>query len=346
MVFPLLVDDMRRKSRRPCARYERIAKREEPAAFVRNMSPWPSLKKRAAPPTPSTASDAGPGLRHTAILGSGLVALLVVGLGANAWMTRDVIQPGVSVGGVDVGGMSSAEARTCWRGEIGDRLGRPVQVRTAAGTVAVVPGSSGIAIDLDRALDEAYSTGRVEARLLPHLWSTQSTRRCSSPAPPSCPRQLAAPAGRAARRPPGREGRRLRARRRGVARCRRSTRPGAPRDRLAGSPASPTVDVPVQQLHPASPPRPRRPRWPAPSSCSPSPIPLRFKGKRVGRLTPKQLAPLLRAAPAGGAFALSIDPKGLAPLLKPAPRRSIAPRATPPSRPTASSRTSSPTGPA
>ena len=29
-----------------------------------------------------------PWLRHTAILGTGLVALLAVGLGANAWMTR------------------------------------------------------------------------------------------------------------------------------------------------------------------------------------------------------------------------------------------------------------------
>ncbi len=48
-----------------------------------------------------------------------------------------------------------------------------MQVRTAAGTVAVVPGSSGIGVDLDRAIDEAMSTGRVEARLLPHIWSTQ-----------------------------------------------------------------------------------------------------------------------------------------------------------------------------
>ena len=114
-----------------------------------------------------------PWLRHTAILGSALGAVLIVGLGANAWMTRDVIQPGVSVGGVDVGGMSKTEARALLAREIGDRLGKPVQVRTAAGTVAVVPGSSGIGIDLDKALATAYSSGRLEARLLPHLWSTQ-----------------------------------------------------------------------------------------------------------------------------------------------------------------------------
>ena len=113
-----------------------------------------------------------PWVRHAVILGSAAAALLLVGLGVNAWMTRDVIQPGVSVGGVDVGGMSRTEAREVLARQIGDRLGRPVQVRTAAGTVSVVPGSSGIRVDLDRALDEAMSSGRLEARLLPHVWSS------------------------------------------------------------------------------------------------------------------------------------------------------------------------------
>ena len=114
-----------------------------------------------------------PWVRHAAILGSAVAALLVLGLGANAWMTRDVIQPGVSVGGVDVGGMSRSEARDLLARQIGDKLGRPVQVRTAAGTVPIVPSASGIGVDLDRAVDEAMSTGRLEARLLRILWSTE-----------------------------------------------------------------------------------------------------------------------------------------------------------------------------
>ena len=258
-----------------------------------------------------------PWLRHTAILGTGLVALLAVGLGANAWTTRDVIQPGVSVGGVDVGGMSKAEARALLVREIGDRLGRPVQVRTPAGTVTVVPGSSGIGIDLDRALAEAYSSGRLEARLLPHLWSATIDPPLQIASTSFLPEQLAN------LQAPPRDAR-LVVKGDGTARVIEGVA-GASFDApsalraigLAGLAGRSVVDLPVKQLTPAISTEAAQAAMARAEQLLAKSIPLRFNGKRVGRLTPKQLAPLLRAAPAGGDVALSIDPRGLAPLLKP-----------------------------
>ncbi|MEA2468899.1 MAG: hypothetical protein QOJ57_3025, partial [Thermoleophilaceae bacterium] len=258
-----------------------------------------------------------PWLRHTAILGSGLVALLAVGLGANAWMTRDVIQPGVSVGGVDVGGMSKTEARALLVREIGDRLGRPVQVRTPAGTVSVVPGSSGVGIDLDKALAAAYSSGRLEARLLPHLWSAQIAAPLQITSTNYLPEQLA----NLQVKPRDAE---LVVKRDGTARVVEGLT-GAAFDTpatlraiaLAGLAGKSSVDVPVQQLPPAISTQAAKAAMVRAEQLLAEPIPLRFNGKQVGKLTPKQLAPLLRAAPAGGDVALSIDAKGLAPLLKP-----------------------------
>ncbi len=258
-----------------------------------------------------------PWLRHTAILGSGLVALLAVGLGANAWMTRDVIQPGVSVAGVDVGGMSKIEARALLAREIGDRLGRPLQVLTAAGTVAVVPGSSGIGIDLDSALAAAYSSGRLEARLLPHLWSAEIDPPLRIASTSFLPESLA---GLQAK-PRDAE---LVVKRDGTARV-VDGQAGAAFDApsalraigLAGLAGRSTVDVPVQKLPPAISTEAAEAALVRAELLLAKSIPLRFSGKQVGRLTPKQLAPLLRAAPAGADVALSIDPKGLAALLKP-----------------------------
>ena len=57
---------------------------------------------RAVPPAGPRPSLTRPWVRHAVILGSAAAALLLVGLGVNAWVTRDVIQPGVSVGGVEM----------------------------------------------------------------------------------------------------------------------------------------------------------------------------------------------------------------------------------------------------
>jgi len=262
-----------------------------------------------------------PWARHAAILGSGVAALLVLGLGVNAWMTRDVIQPGVSVGGVDVGGMSRSEARDLLARQIGDKLGRPLQVRTAAGTVAVVPGSSGITVDLDRALDEAMSSGRVEARLLPHIWSQHLTAPLSFSSTAFLPEELSAlqSAPRDARLIVKADGStRVVEARNGTVFDAASALRAIGLAALAGRPA---VDVPVRQRTPRVTTAAAMDALLKAKQLLADPIALRFKGKRVGRLTPEQLAPLVKAAPAGGAVALSLDAKGLERLLRPAAKK-------------------------
>jgi len=262
-----------------------------------------------------------PWVRHAVILGSAAAALLLVGLGVNAWMTRDVIQPGVSVGGVDVGGMSRTEAREVLARQIGDRLGRPVQVRTAAGTVSVVPGSSGIRVDLDRAIDEAMSSGRLEARLLPHVWSSNIAAPLSFASATLLPDPLAQLQSQP-------RDARLIVKADGSARV-VEAHSGSAFDapsalRLIGLAAlagHPSVTVPLREQSPRVTTAAATDALQRARHLLGGPIPLRFKGKRVGRITPAQLAPLMRAAPTGTAVALSVDPKGLAPLLKQAAKK-------------------------
>ncbi len=97
------------------------------------------------------------------VIGVGLAALLVVG-GVAAWAydhsQRDTIPEGVRVGGVDVGGMSEAEARSELQDRLLSRLREPI-VATFRGKRAVLsPQRASTAIDVDGAVDQALAQGR------------------------------------------------------------------------------------------------------------------------------------------------------------------------------------------
>lgn len=101
--------------------------------------------------------------RVVIVIGVALVALLVAG-GVFAWAydhgKRETIAQGVSVAGVDVGGMTTAAARAELRAELLRRLRRPV-VATYDGKRAVLsPARAAVAIDLDGAVEEALARGR------------------------------------------------------------------------------------------------------------------------------------------------------------------------------------------
>ena len=104
---------------------------------------------------PEPGPDGGSPRRTPRLALWGVSGLLAVGAGylALAAATTDRIPGGTSVGGVDVGGMSRAQARHALDGAVADRLRAPLTVTAGGHTVRVVPAQAGIGLRVGDALD-------------------------------------------------------------------------------------------------------------------------------------------------------------------------------------------------
>ena len=96
-----------------------------------------------------------------------VVVLVLVLLGSLAGVVyaydhahRDQIAKGVSVGGVDVGGLTGAEARSRLQRELLDPLERPIVVRHGRRTLAAARHGGPIAANLDATIEQAMSRSR------------------------------------------------------------------------------------------------------------------------------------------------------------------------------------------
>jgi vancomycin resistance protein YoaR len=107
-----------------------------------------------------------------------VVAVLVAGLGvallARAYSLRNSVLPGVSVAGVDVGGLSPAEARARIDSQIGARLDDPVAVTVGDTSFRLTPSNIyrvDAAASEQQAFDSARSTitGRLGALAVPFV---------------------------------------------------------------------------------------------------------------------------------------------------------------------------------
>jgi lipoprotein-anchoring transpeptidase ErfK/SrfK len=91
-----------------------------------------------------------------------LLAVLLVACGgvlvADASAPRK-IPDGVSIGGVDVGGMSADAAKRKATTELTDRLSKPVKVVHSGRAWTLTAASAGIRVDLDDAIDQAVALG-------------------------------------------------------------------------------------------------------------------------------------------------------------------------------------------
>ncbi|HEY7004341.1 MAG TPA: VanW family protein [Gaiellaceae bacterium] len=107
-----------------------------------------------------------------------VVAVLVAALGAlllvRAYSLRNSVLPGVSVAGVDVGGLSPAEARARIEAEIGARLDNPVTVQVGTRSFQLTPSNIyrvDAAASEQAAFDAARSSvaGRLGALAVPFV---------------------------------------------------------------------------------------------------------------------------------------------------------------------------------
>jgi lipoprotein-anchoring transpeptidase ErfK/SrfK len=95
---------------------------------------------------------------------AGIVALVVLlSLAALAFADKsgsDKIPAGVTVGGVDVGGLKHDAAVARLEKQIGTPSRRPVKVRVGGRTVRLSADDAGVKVDLNGAVDRALDTGR------------------------------------------------------------------------------------------------------------------------------------------------------------------------------------------
>ncbi|HEV7976360.1 VanW family protein [Amycolatopsis sp.] len=118
----------------------------------------PMADEAAQPPTTSPKSPwQRPGLRKGAIIAGSVLGALVALYGIDLLISQGSVPRGVTVAGVDVGGMGRDAAEQELRGKLEQRLTNPVQVK-AGDFVGTVPTNiAGLTLDWPGTLDQAGS---------------------------------------------------------------------------------------------------------------------------------------------------------------------------------------------
>ena len=93
----------------------------------------------------------------------GGIALSAGGAYAYMWNRshEDAIARGVTVAGIDVGGLHAAEARALLDDRLGAQLRRPVTIRYGSHSFVVRPARAGLRVDLGRMVDDAVAVSRT-----------------------------------------------------------------------------------------------------------------------------------------------------------------------------------------
>jgi vancomycin resistance protein YoaR len=246
-----------------------------------------------------------------------VIALLGAAVLARAVTLRDSVLPGVQVAGLDVGGLSRAEAEKRIAAEIGARLARPVDVSVGARTITARPADL---FELDAAATSAAafaiareSVGaRVGALAVPFLMKqeVQPVLDLRPEGIASLSKQLDA----LARRPlsarvemkglkpvvlPSREGTRV-----DQAALHDSLEDAALRGLPGIEAALLSVEPRITTTEAGEVARQAR-------TAVAAPVELRLKRKRVGKLTPRRIAGLLRFQAVAGTYELTIHSKTL-----------------------------------
>ncbi|MFD3726766.1 VanW family protein [Streptomyces sp. NPDC058671] len=121
---------------------------------------------------PTHRAERRPRLRAT-VIATAVVAVAAGGLYvAGVLATGDDISAGTRIAGVDVGGMSRAEARTRLAAQAPAAWSAPIPVRIGDRTTTVAPASAGLSVDLEKTADEAADPSRDPVTVIGRLFSS------------------------------------------------------------------------------------------------------------------------------------------------------------------------------
>ncbi|MFH8576408.1 VanW family protein [Streptomyces zaomyceticus] len=110
---------------------------------------------------------------RTAAIATGVVAVAAGGLYvAGLVATGDDISAGTRVGGVDIGGMSRAEAQAKLAAEAPAAWSAPIPVRVGDHAAKVEPAAAGMTVDLAKTADEAADPSRDPFTVIGRLFSS------------------------------------------------------------------------------------------------------------------------------------------------------------------------------
>ena len=95
-------------------------------------------------------------------IAAALVLILAAAGGVYAYDSSrdDLIAKGVTIGGVDVGGLRASEARAQLRAQLVQPLSQPVVARYHGKRYTLTPKAAGVGVDIDRAVSDAVARSR------------------------------------------------------------------------------------------------------------------------------------------------------------------------------------------
>ena len=121
---------------------------------------------------PTPREGRSPRLR-TAAIATGVVAVAAGGLYVAGLLTAgDDISAGTSVAGVDVGGMSRAEAKAKLAAEAPAAWSAPIPVKVGDRASAVSPAAAGLTVDVEKTADLAADPSRDPVTVIGRLFSS------------------------------------------------------------------------------------------------------------------------------------------------------------------------------
>lgn len=103
---------------------------------------------------------------------------------------RGEVAPGVSVHGIDIGGLSPADAKALLHDNLSPQLDKNVIVTLDTQTAAVNPAELDARIDINETVDRAMRTGRLRSLLLPFVYSASVDPSIITPGQPRVPANL------------------------------------------------------------------------------------------------------------------------------------------------------------
>lgn len=94
----------------------------------------------------------------------GLAGVLVLLYAVGFFVAGDKLPSGTAIGGVDVGGMTSDQARTAVQEELAPRVEKPLSLMAAGKTYRINPQRAGMAFDIDASVDTALGGASWDPR--------------------------------------------------------------------------------------------------------------------------------------------------------------------------------------
>jgi vancomycin resistance protein YoaR len=256
-----------------------------------------------------------------------VVSLLVLVAGAallvRASLVRDAVLPGVSVAGVDINGLSEADARAKLQAELAPRLAEPVRLSVGDSELLLRPDEA-FTLDVAATEQRAYQAGRdsvfsrLGALVAPFAFTNEVEPVLE--VLPSARSRLQAQLLELTSRPTN-----ARLSMDGKEVVVRPAQPGTAVDvdellasvRIAALSRSGAVTARVAEVAPAITTEEAEAVAADTRELVSAPVGIQLRKERVGALQPTRLAKLVRFKPAGGTYELALEPQGLRAALLP-----------------------------